>query len=305
LRRFIPRDYHVRWRGSVRHAQDHFDAAQMLYLWLTDLTGSPPGRPEMWRADGRQAERMALYDNGFTSSTLPDALKKELIDIELYPHGPAVIGEGTCERIIVDWLVQTLLGLRGGFEFHDLEGSGAAARVPRLVEILDKYAADAFLIVDNEGEIARYVDKAVAAGKLTSENVMLADDSLEQDNFGADELIRVTGELAANPPEGREPSSLTLTPDQLLAEHADRRTRVNQDKPGLADTLLKMAQRPEHGSVRISKPELAEHLAQLLANELREANTHETIEALKQRRPIVRFVIERLCPALNRPRPIS
>ncbi len=110
LRRFVPREYHVRWRGPVQHAQDHFDAARMLYLWLTDLTGEPPGRPDTWPMDGRQAQRMALYDNGIAPGTMPDALKRELIETELYPHGPAVIGEGSSEGIIVDWLVQELAG---------------------------------------------------------------------------------------------------------------------------------------------------------------------------------------------------
>ena len=112
LRRFVPREYHVRWRGPVQHAQDHFDAAQMLYLWLTDLTGEPPGRPDTYPADGRHAQRMALYDNGFAPGAMPDALKRELIEIELYPHAPVVIGEGKSEETIVDWLVQELLGFR-------------------------------------------------------------------------------------------------------------------------------------------------------------------------------------------------
>jgi hypothetical protein len=47
-----------------------------------------------------------------------------------------------------------VLWFGSAFEFHDLEGSGAAARVPRLVEILDNYASQAFVIVDNEGDMA-------------------------------------------------------------------------------------------------------------------------------------------------------
>ncbi len=186
-----------------------------------------------------------------------------------------------------------------------LREAARQARVPRLVEILDRYAAEAFLIVDNEGEMARFVDKTVTDGKLERENVLLADDSLEQDNFSLDELIGVVREIAGNPPEGREPASLQLTPDQLMAEHADRRSRVQQNPPGLAGTMLSMAARPEHGSVRVSKTELAEGLARLVVGELRETDTQEEVEALKQRRPVVRFVIDHLCPALSRPRPIS
>lgn len=306
LRRFVPRDYHVRWRGPVQHAQDHFDAAQMLYLWLTDLTGRAPGRPESWLADGRQAQRFALYDSGFALHTMTDALKRELIENELYPHGPAVIGEGPSERIIVDWLVQELLGLRGAIEFHELGGSGAAKRMPLLVEILEQYVVEAFLIVDNEGDMARYVDKAVSDGKLARENVLRADDSLEQSNFTPAELIQVAADIAADPPsDGRAAATLALTPEELVAKHDDRRSRIRDNKPGLADTMLMLAEQPDHGSVRLSKPELAEGLAKLLITELRQATNSADVEALKERRPITRFVIERLCPVLNRPRPIS
>jgi hypothetical protein len=201
--------------------------------------------------------------------------------------------------------VKELLWFGSAFEFHDLEGSGAAARVPRLVEILDNYASQAFVIVDNEGDMARYIDKAVADGKLDRENVLLHEDSLEQSNFSPAELIEVAAELAAHPPEGREPASLSLAADALLGEHSKRCGRANQHKPGIAETLLSMAAWPEHGSVRISKRELADGLAARLVAELRQARVDQSIEALEQRRAIVRFVIERVCPTLNRPRPIS
>jgi hypothetical protein len=179
LRRSVPRAYHVRWGGAARQAQDHFDAAQMLYLWLTDIVGQAPGRPESWPLDGRHADRMALYDHGPGSDVLPDKLKRELIAVELYPHGPVVVGEGDSERIVIDWLVQRLLGLRNAFEFHDLEGSGAARRIARLVETFDSYAAEAFVVVDDEGEMPRYLQQLIANDKIDEKNVLLADDSLE------------------------------------------------------------------------------------------------------------------------------
>ncbi len=190
LRRSVPRAYHVRWDGSARQAQDHFDAAQMLYLWLTDLLGEPPERPDSWPLDGRQLDRMALYDHGPGSEVLPDKLKRELITVDLYPSGPIVVGEGDSERIIIDWLVQYLLVLRNAFEFYDLEGDGAAKRIGPLVEALKQYAPQAFVVVDDEGEMARYVERLVADDKLNPEHVLLAADSLEGDNFTDDELSR-------------------------------------------------------------------------------------------------------------------
>jgi hypothetical protein len=44
LRRARPRSVHKGLRGMPRGAQDHFDAAQVLRRFLTDLTGQAPGR---------------------------------------------------------------------------------------------------------------------------------------------------------------------------------------------------------------------------------------------------------------------
>ena len=115
----------------------------------------------------------------------------------------------------------------------------------------DRYAAKTFLIVDNEGDMARYVDKAVSDGKLDRANVLLADDSLEQANFDPEELIGVAREIAEHPPEGREAASL-LTAEKLV-KHFDRVSRMG-DKPGLADTLLIVAARPITGASGSANP---------------------------------------------------
>jgi glycine/D-amino acid oxidase-like deaminating enzyme len=128
--------------------------------------------------------------------------------------------------------------------------------------------------------------------------------SLEQSNFTSAELIQVATDIAAHPPpDGRAGATLALTPEDLVTKHFDRRSRIHHDKFGLADTLLILAEQPDHGCVRIDKPELAERLAELLITELRQATSTAEVETLKQRRPVTRFVIERLCPVLNRPQP--
>ena len=305
LRRSIPRAYHVRWGGAARQAQDHFDAAQMIYLWLTDLVGEPPKRPDSWPLDGQQAERAALYDHGPDSEVRPDKLKRELIAAELYPRGPIVVGEGISERIIIDWLVQRLLGLRNAFEFYDLEGDGAAKRIASLVGALKHYAPEAFVVVDDEGEMAHYVGRLVADGQLSADHVLLATDSLEGDNFTVDELIVTVAEIGANPPDGRDPSTLRLTAEQLRTAHKKRRETAQGNKPGVAKTLLNMARNDEHGSVNVSKKELAEGLAVLLIREIDDAASPDHFESIKRRRPIVAFVVDQICEVLNRPRPVS
>lgn len=87
-------------------------------------------------------------------------------------------------------------------------------------------------------------------------------------------------------------------------------SRVSRgDRPGLADTLLLLAAREEHGAIRLDKLALAEALAQKLVDELYSAPAGDqgavAREEMFARRPLVRFVVERLIPALDRPRPVG
>lgn len=307
LRRAVPREYHKRWAGPARLAQDHFDAAQILYLWISDLQGAPPRPPTSTLADGRYVERMALYERGPSPTFVPQEIKAELIATELFPAGPIVIGEGKTEGIVIDLLAQFFLRRRGQFTFHDLGGSGSAAQLRRLLGTLQPYAPQLYLVVDNEGEMATYVAELLADGRLQAKHLLLADDSFEHDNFTPQELIDAVAELGRNPPdEGRNIAELRLTAEQLEAEHTRRRDERPRSPPGIAETLLKMARRDEHGSVNVSKRELARTLAVLIAQEIYDARgAEEQIADIKRRRPIAALVIEQLCPALAPPRPAN
>ena len=138
LRRARHRANHIRWRGLPRRAQDHFDDAEILGRFLTDLTGEAPAGPSPWARDGRQSERSRLFERGPAARFDPEELKAELDAAELYPHGVHVAGEGSSEAVIVESIVGAVLGWEGmrGTSFSDLGGSGAAARVEELVQTL-------------------------------------------------------------------------------------------------------------------------------------------------------------------------
>jgi hypothetical protein len=102
LRRARPRAYHSRWRGSVRRAQDHFDAADLIRRFLLDVDGSMPPGPKYELMDGRQNERASLFGRGpatrWTNKEVVTALQED----DLYPHGVHVVHEGASERYVVE-----------------------------------------------------------------------------------------------------------------------------------------------------------------------------------------------------------
>ncbi len=305
LRRARPRSSHKRLRGMPRQAQDHFDAAQLLRLFLTDLTGHPPARTRLWPMDGRQPERAALYDRGPAARTTRLQLQEDLVQAGLYPHAVHVVGEGKSEKEMVWHLVAGLLGRRWADElgFTDLGGAGSASRLNTMVSGFTTYAQRTVVVVDSEGAMAQYVTGLIRSGELPDENALRFKANLEDSNFTPAEMLDVLIKRAANPPDGRLAVTLTLPLDDVLAAYQERCRRA-QEPPGLAGVLLKLAEDPAYGGpVTISKPDLASALADRMLRELDDADDNEQmVQALRERRPLLAFVLDRVLPVLTGPR---
>jgi hypothetical protein len=211
-------------------------------------------------------------------------------------------GKGQCEDDIVRRLVSGLLGSRLSDEvgFTDLGGAGSASRLTTMVGGFTEYALRTVVIVDREGEMATYVKGLVQERHLADEDCLLFERNLEESNFTNQELLDVLTELAGNPPTGRPRVDLALPLDVAESEHQIRSRRArSKDRRGFAGVLLDLAEDPEHGAARISKPEFAVALAERMLTELHDAGSDQAaLDDLYRRRPLLRFVIERVVPVL-------
>lgn len=302
LRRLAPRQMRARWNGSARLAQDALDAAQMLRLFYADLTGELLPYPDVSHNDARIGERERLLGHPPTPGISRDDVKRVLISARLFPHGIHVIGEGDTERIVTQGLVEGLLGAGALEELHftSLAGVGSADRMKTLLETIGRYAARSALLVDGEGQMPHYVDQLTKSGAVEPEDVMMFNSSLEDGNLSPAELIEL---VAADPPVGRDPATLRLTPGELERYHADRVAKAGADKPSRVACLLTLAQREEHGSVRVSKPELAGAIVERLIGELQDP-AWKAYPELFGRRPVLGFIHNRIFEAINRPIPV-
>jgi hypothetical protein len=308
LRRARPRPFQSRWRGDPRRAQDNFDAAEVLRLFLVELTGEPVPAPEATIMDGRQAERATLFSHGPAATVDREKLKRELVEADLYPHGVEVMVEGASEIRLVDVLIVELIGpvALEEISYFNLEGVGAAKQVVPLAESLGGYAMTVFLMVDREGRMGSYAQRAAELGNIDPDDICLANRSLEEDNSSPAELLEIAGELAAVPAEGVEPVQLSITVSELLAAHQRRLDGTERgQRPGLAGTLVKLALNHDPPA-RLGKADLAEGLAKRMAAEFEKASANEAeLAGLYERRPVLRFVIGRIIKAINRPIPVG
>jgi hypothetical protein len=151
--------------------------------------------------------------------------------------------------------------------------------------------------------MAEYLNTSIEKGKLDAADVMLFNDSLEAANATPAELIKLAQIMGA---ELEEAITVDLAPEELTSYHADRLSRISRSSkksaPGLADSLITLVRRKSDGRLTIDKLQFVEKLAASLVAEL-EGALPDGLDAVAQRRPIVRFLLDRLIGALNRPRP--
>jgi hypothetical protein len=300
LRRARPRQAHTQWRGAARHAEDHFEAAHMLYLFLTDLTGVPPPRPNAWPLDGRQEFRAYLFDRGPVPDVTRDEVRGALFDVEVDPHAVHVVGEGKCEREYVETIARAFVGSQQAARigYTDLKGSGAAALLPTIVRGLSTYVGRTVVIVDSEGKMKNRTDELERTGVLPATDILRFARNIEEDNFSLTELIDALTNLAANPLAGITSVALTLTEAEVEAAYKKRPRKGRDDDPGLAGVLLHLAERHDP-PVRIAKPVFSVALAERLLDAY-EATDNDSAarDALFKRRPVLAFALDRIIPAL-------
>ena len=108
--------------------------------------------------------------------------------------------------------------------------------------------------------------------------------------------------LAATAAGKRPAATLEMTGSALRAYHDDRVERAGKEKPGLADSLQKLAAREEHGAVRLSKPELAKAILEQLLGEL-VGKPRDDVDVVAARRRVLKHLIDRVIkPLADAPR---
>lgn len=298
LRRARPRAFHIRWRGAARRAQDHFDAAELIRRFLVDLDGRNVPQPSAVPLDFQQRERAELYRRGPAAAWTAAEVITALQEAELYPHGVHVIHEGLSERVVIEALVATLLdpSVLEEMSFTDLEGAGNAGIVAELVGSLDGYTRRVVVVLDSEAKAREHVEGLLASGKMSPEDVLLFDTSLEEANVSDDELVQVVRDLAA-----KAGYALDVDGRGLRAFHEERRLRAlksRQEISGLVTSFQQLVGRTAKGRWKLRKRDVARQVALLLAQEA--VTTHRK----DWERPITVFVAERIFPPLNRPVPV-
>ena len=179
--------------------------------------------------------------------------------------------------------------------FTRLGGAGGADELTDLVGSLSGYTRRVVVILDREAKAYDHVQALLDSGGLSAEDVLLFSTSLEEANATDDELADLAVSLAAD-----AGVAMSLTGTQLREFHESRVTRARaraREVPGLATSLQQLVAKTTAGKWRLRKPALDEHLARLIAEEMQDLPIDDWW------RPLPRFVVDRIVPPLNRPRP--
>jgi hypothetical protein len=296
LRLLADRRVRQRLRGPSRGAMDFYEAAEMIGRCWYSMTGRY--LPSVDAAPHRRTT-LPIDNDTVVESThdrSPAALREQLRIHGLWPGRVHAVVEGRTEQIWIERLVRSMLGvIPDDLLITDLHGTGGASRMRRLVQTVADYATSSALMLDAEGDMAKYAHELINAGLVDRADVLLVGTSFEEANFTDEELVEVAAYIASHPPGDRMSCDLRLTGEQLRNSHDEVTRGVREgEERGLAGTLLELVRDPVHGPVNFTKIELNEALLDRVLNEIDAGRVPE----ISRRRPVVRFVADRIAAPL-------
>jgi hypothetical protein len=223
-------------------------------------------------------------------------MKLVLLGHSLYPHRVHFFVEGATEEVVVKGLLEALFGEldAAGFQVTNPEGATALERRRTLVESAGSHAAGVALIFDKEGTVERDVEELDRLNLIDAEQDPVLwtkgdrPSSFEEANYTPAELLA----FIARAGKKRNPGRGALVDGPRVQRGLADRTRDEGDKArAMATVMLKMAENPQYGSVRLSKKELG---AEILANLLRSVRIRGSLQQAADRRPILQFISRQL-----------
>jgi hypothetical protein len=192
LTRMLPHAERMKLRGSELLAQDRYDAAEMLRRFYFDLSNELlPAPDDMFDGSGG-AWKERLFGHPPRLGFRPDDLHVELLRHRLYPHSVHVVVEGPTDELLIRGLLEALAGpvRELGVTLSLLRGLGRIRLQSEVLAAAKRYARFPILVVDREGDIERDIELLKRDGLVTDDTVFVWNNSLEEDNFTDEELVR-------------------------------------------------------------------------------------------------------------------
>jgi Overcoming lysogenization defect protein-like, TOPRIM domain len=285
LSRMAPAKQRAKLRGRARRAQDAYDAAEMLRRFHFDLTGELLPNPDVIFDISDKSWRKRLFGKWPTLQYTRADLAVELRLRDLHPHQVHIVTEGETEKIVCERVLEELVGMPlndTGVSVQRLHGVGNAVLSTETLQALKAFPRYLILVADNEGDMKRQVERLQQEGVLTDETTFLWDTSFEEANFSDEELVAMIAAIGTD-----RGATLTLDVATLRTLYEAHRVRAGNQAKGLTTFALDLARRPDYGSVVASKTELAERMADLILDDLRQHDAEEVLS----RRPIASILI--------------
>lgn len=277
-------------RGEGLRARDFYDAAFLLRRLYHDVTGdwlpatadesaittvAQHRRRHLPRAQGGDPERRA-------------DLKELLSRAGLYPHALHIVLEGDTEELIVGRIIE-MVGYQSDVQITNLGSVDEAKRHQSLFRAATAYASRTVLIADREGEIERVLRRFRREGILAGKDDVLLwgtrtnPMSFEEANFSYRQLVAALRAAART-----HGGTLKMRPDDLRRRFAERiqlAADEGKPRPALANIAIGLAREPDHGSVTVTKGDLAPQLAEILHRQIKR---HGTLQAAGKHQPLLR-----------------
>ncbi|MCC6222251.1 MAG: hypothetical protein IT201_02025 [Thermoleophilia bacterium] len=285
LFRMAPFKQRARLRGVARRAQDAYDAAEMLRRFYFDLTDELLLNPDDIYDVSDKSWKKRLFGEWPTLGYTRADLAVELRLRDLHPYQVHIVVEGDTEQIVCRRVLEEVAGMPledMGVTIHRLHGVGGASQQQEMLRAIKTFPRYVILVADREGAIEGQVALMKRDGVLTDETSFLWDTSFEEANFSDQEIVDLIATIGAD-----SGATLALDAETLRTLYGAHRAKAGKQAKAVAAFTLALALQPAYGGVVVSKKQLAERMAVLILDDLRERGA----EVVSKERPIVSVLI--------------
>lgn len=254
LTRIIRRSRKQKLRGKALLAQDYYEMAKMVDLFLEDLTGKKQIEPDDLMDGLRGAWKPDIFGKPFDYTT--KATHRAIAQYYLLPQfiRLLILVEGETEEKVLSMIFDALYvdTEHAGIMVHPYGGIDNLRRknIDDMLKMAKEDEILVFVIADNENNADNKLKALVTRGKIKEGVYKIWNGDFEQDNFGLARVIKAVNDQLR--PSGKEVDAkkvrelmkkkslnLMLAMSKIYSEKYHQSLGKVLSKPALAETLFK------------------------------------------------------------------
>ncbi len=186
--------------GEARLAQEYYELARMIKLFIEDLTGEIMVDPDDMSDSNHANWKPSAY--GSDPLDYDDPKTQQLIRDDYFIDRPpliAIVFEGDTEELVIEEILRLFMRdpNKEGYFLYNAKGSGNmnTTNLDAMIELAKSNQMMTYLIMDNDGKVDSTIERHKKLGNLKEGMFTVWNKDFEYDNFGSGSVIEKVNQV--------------------------------------------------------------------------------------------------------------